>query len=180
MSDHAERTAIVTHLVAELALARQYSEALVEALDPDQIAWRPHDDSSAIGWHLGHQAVVAHFMIRNLTAAEPSFDPALDAVFDSATPEPDRGSLPPFDELLAYRHAIAASTDRTIGRIIAGDVGAPEQLTIVATGLLRAVIIHEYQHDTWIREVRDTLTDVPAPSPTSTDLVDVEGYWMPR
>jgi hypothetical protein len=58
------------------------------------VTWPPKENSSAIGWHLGHQAHVAHFMIRNLTAAEPSPDPELDALMDSAQPERFRGALP--------------------------------------------------------------------------------------
>ena len=165
-------------LLAEYNLARAYSEALIAELDPDQVTWRPHENSSAIGWHLGHQAVVTHFMVRNLTAAEPSFNAAFDSVFDSATVEPDRGALPPVDGILAYRSAIASSTAAIIGRIADGDVGAPEQLTLIAQGLLRSVINHEYQHDAWVLEVRDTMLDSPAPRPGSNHLLDVEGYWM--
>jgi hypothetical protein len=165
-------------LLAEYDLARAYSEALVAHLDPDQVAWRPNENSSAIGWHLGHQAAVNHFIVRNLTAAEPSFNTAYDAVFDSATLEPARGSLPPVDEILAYRSAIASSTATIIGRIANGDVGAPEQLTVIAHGLLRAVINHEYQHDAWVLEVRDTMVETPAPVPESAQVIAVEGYWM--
>jgi hypothetical protein len=168
----------LSDLLDELELARRWSHALIADLDPDQVSWRPHEDSSAIGWHLGHQAVVAHFMIRNLTAAEPSFDPALDRLFDSATEEPARGSLPPLPELLAYRSSIAASVDRTVRRIDAGDVGAPEQLSMVAATLLRSLVYHEYQHATWMREVRETLTDTPSPEPGSRRLTKIQGYWM--
>ena len=40
-------------------------------LTTEEVRWRPDETSSAIGWHLGHQAHVAHFMVRNLTAAFP-------------------------------------------------------------------------------------------------------------
>ncbi len=56
-------------------------------LSPDEVTWRPHEDFSAIGWHLGHQAHVARFVIRNLTAAEPSPDPATSScILTSETP----------------------------------------------------------------------------------------------
>ena len=165
-------------LLNEYELARTYSHDLVAVLDPDQIAWRPHANSSAIGWHLGHQAAVNHYLVRNLTAAEPSIDKRFDALFDSATPEPDRGDLPSLDDIFDYRETVAARTVSTMGRIIDGDVGAPEQLALVAEGLLRALIHHEYQHDAWILEVRETLTDAPAPVPGSERLAAVEGYWM--
>jgi len=74
-------------LLYEYDRARTYTDELWKDLTPDEVTWRPHENSSAIGWHLGHQAHVAHFMIRNLTAAEPSPDPELDALMDSAQPE---------------------------------------------------------------------------------------------
>jgi hypothetical protein len=165
-------------LLEEYDLARAHSLALVGDLDADQIAWRPNDNSSAIAWHLGHQGAVNHYMVRNLTAAEVSFDAGFDAVFDSATPEPERGDLPPVSEIVTYRELIAESTHRVIARIARGDVGAPAQLNRIADGLLRAVINHEYQHSTWIREVHDSLVGTPAPEPTSRRLVTVEGYAM--
>src|SRR6516225_9094951 len=58
-------------LLYEYDRARTYTDELWKDHTPDEVTWRPHENSSAIGWHLGHQAHVAHFMIRNLTAAEP-------------------------------------------------------------------------------------------------------------
>ncbi len=165
-------------LLEEYAHSQSHSLALVDGLSDDQIAWRPHDDSSAIGWHLGHQGAVNHYLVRNLTAAETSFDTDLDRLFDSATPEPERGTLPPLAQIVAYREAIAASTRAVVERIAAGDVGAPAQLARVADRLLRAVIDHEYQHATWIGEVRATMIDDAPPAPASRRLVRVEGYWM--
>jgi AcrR family transcriptional regulator len=163
-------------LLDEYRSARRYGAALVDALTTEQIRWRPHEHSSAIGWHLGHQAAVAHYLVRNLTAAEPSVDPTLDRLFDSATPEPERGELPAVDELEAYRDEVAARVEATITRIDGGEIGAPSQLPVIARVVMRAVVNHEYQHDRWIREVRDTLTDVPAPEPDSVRLVVIDGY----
>ena len=141
-------------LLREYDRARAYTDALWRDLTPDELTWRPHENSSAIGWHLGHQAHVAHFMIRNLTAAEPSPDPELDGLMDSARPERFRGALPTVARLTAFRDVVAERVHARIGDIGAGRVGAPAQLTIVATHLLTAVINHEYQHDQWISEVR--------------------------
>lgn len=165
-------------LLVEYDVAQRYSLALVEGLDEPQAAWRPHENSSAIAWHLGHQAAVNHYMVRNLTAAEVTFNADFDAVFDSATPEPGRGELPSLEEIIGYRAAIAHSTRNVISRIDSGDVGAPKQLALIGDALMRAVINHEYQHSTWIREVRDSMIDTPAPEPGSNRLVNVEGYWM--
>jgi hypothetical protein len=78
----------VTELLTEYDRARDYTSQLWVDLPEDEIRWRPHENSSAIGWHLGHQAHVAHFLIRNLTAAEPSPDPALDSLMDAPTRNP--------------------------------------------------------------------------------------------
>src|SRR4051812_39083879 len=76
----------IVELLAEYDRARAYTDELWRDLAPDEVRWRPDENSSAIGWHLGHQATVAHFMVRNLTAAEPSPDAALEPMMDSATP----------------------------------------------------------------------------------------------
>mgnify|MGYP000209273262 CR=1 FL=1 len=166
------------NLIAEYTAAQNYSLALVDGLTPDQVFWRPDSNSSAMAWHLGHQGAVNHYMVRNLTAAEVSFNTEFDRVFDSATPEPGRGDLPPLDEITEYRQAIASSTASVIDRIDRGDVGAPEQLKLIAQGLMVAVINHEYQHAKWIGEGRSSFTGEPAPAPVSTNLVEVEGYSM--
>lgn len=157
--------------------ARAYSVDLIDGLEAEQIAWRPNENSSAIGWHLGHQAAVNHFMVRNLTAAEPTFNADFDALFDSANPEPSRGDLPSIDDITHYRALVAKSTWTTIERIRAGNVGAPRQLVVVAELLLRALVNHEYQHAAWILEVRDTMTDIPPPRPTSDRVRLIDGYW---
>jgi len=164
-------------LLSEYDRARAYTDELWKDLTPDEVIWRPHEDFSAIGWHLGHQAHVAHFMIRNLTAAEPSPDPELDAVMDSARPEKFRGALPTVERLTTFRDTVAERVHARIGDIAAGHVGAPHQLNIVATHLLIALINHEYQHDQWIGEVRsgDLGHALPA-DPESDRLSRIDGY----
>lgn len=161
----------------EYAAAQAYSIALIDGLEADQVAWRPNENSSAIGWHLGHQAAVNHHMVRNLTAAEVTFNAEFDRVFDSATPEPGRGDLPSLPEIIEYRSSIAASTARIIDMIDRGDVGAPEQLRLIAGGMLQAIVNHEYQHAKWIGEVASTMTSSPPATPRSERLSQVDGYY---
>ena len=167
----------LARLLDEYDTALGYTHSLVDDLTADEIVWRPHADSSAIGWHLGHQAAVAHFMLRNLTAAEPELDPELDRLMDSATAEADRGDLPDLDRLLGYRAEIADRVRFRVGMIDRGEVGAPAQLRMIAHNLLVAVINHEYQHDKWIGEVRAEAhgRDLP-PDPASDLLSTVDGY----
>lgn len=166
----------LSDLLEEYAAAQDYSVALTADLEADQVAWRPDENSSSIAWHLGHQGVVNHFMVRNLTAAEVSFNERFDAVFDSATTEPKRDGLPSLADIVDYRRQIAASTTNIVERIASGDVGAPQQLALIATGMLTAIINHEYQHSKWVGEVRSTMTEVPAPTPASSRLTHVDGY----
>jgi hypothetical protein len=167
----------IGELLSEYDRALSYTGTLWDDLTADELHWRPNVQSSAIGWHLGHQAAVAHFMIRNLTAAEPSPNPALEAIMDSATPEPARGDLPDRFQLAEYRDAVAARVRFRIGNIEQGKVGAPAQLQVIGTTLLIAVINHEYQHSQWISEVRskDLGRDLP-PAPESPRLSVVDGY----
>lgn len=170
-------TPSLAELLTEYDRALAYTDALWTDLEADEVRWRPHDESSAIGWHLGHQAAVAHFLLRNLTAAEPSPDPGLEAIMDSATPERQRGDLPPLDRIDAFRRSVAARVRFRIGEIDEGTVGAPRQLRRVAQNLMVAVINHEYQHDRWVGEVRsrDLGRGLP-PAPESPLLTTCDGY----
>ncbi len=167
----------LAELLVEYDRALAYTADLWSDLTPDEVAWRPNEESSAIGWHLGHQPAVAHFMVRNLTAAEARLDPELDALMDSATAEADRGELPDLPRLTDYRDAVAERVRFRIGAIDRGEVGAPAQLRLIAHNLLIAVINHEYQHDKWVGEVRSEAhgRDLPEP-PTSPFLDTVDGY----
>jgi len=167
----------VAALLDEYDRARTYTDDLWKDLSPDEVTWRPHENSSAIGWHLGHQAHVAHFMIRNLTAAEPSPDPELDALMDSAQPERFRGALPTIKRLTAFRKTVAERVHARMNDIADGRVAAPGQMTIVATHLLTTLINHEYQHDQWIGEVRAEALGHPLPPDPDTDRVlRLDGY----
>ncbi len=164
-------------LLREYERARAYTDQLWKDLTPSEVTWRPHENSSAIGWHLGHQAHVAHFMIRNLTAAEPSPDPELDGLMDSAHPEQFRDALPTVERLTVFRDTVAERVHARIGDIASGNVGAPTQMTMVGTTLLTALINHEYQHDQWIGEVRSRDLGHSLPDdPTADGLGRVDGY----
>ena len=170
-------TATIAQLLGEYERALDHTASLWTDLTAEEVRWRPHENSSAIGWHLGHQAAVAHFMVRNLTAAEPSPDPDLDVLMDSATAEPDRGGLPTVERLGNYRDAVADRVRFRIGNIAQGDVGAPAQLDVIARTLLVAVVNHEYQHSQWIGEVRQRDLGHAMPSlPTSDLLSRIDGY----
>jgi hypothetical protein len=164
-------------LLDEYDRARRYTDSLWLDLRADEVVWRPVEKSSAIAWHLGHQAHVAHFMVRNLTAAEPSPDPELDAIMDAANPEEKRGALPALDRLASFRSDVAERVHARLGAIRDGEVGAPTQLTLVGVTLLTALINHEYQHDQWIGEVRsrDLGHELP-PAPESELLTRLDGY----
>lgn len=167
----------VAALLREYDRARAYTDQLWKDLSPDEVTWRPHEDSSAIGWHLGHQAHVAHFMIRNLTAAEPSPDPELDGLMDSARPERFRGALPTIERLTTFRTTVADRVHARMNDIAGGRVAAPDQMTLVAGALLTALINHEYQHDQWIGEVRAAaLGHALPPDPDTGHVRRLDGY----
>ena len=167
----------IRQLLDEFDRSLAYTESLWADLSDDEVRWRPDDQSSAIGWHLGHQAAVSHFMVRNLTAAEPPLDAALDRLMDSATPESDRGVLPTVEALRDFRTRAAERLRFRIGNIDRGDVGAPAQLRHIAVGLLLGVINHEYQHSQWIGEVRSRDLGHALPDrPTSDLLTELDGY----
>lgn len=166
-------------LLAEYDRAISYTDSLWKDLTAAEVTWRESDNASAIGWHLGHQAAVAHFMVRNLTAAEPSPDPELDGLMDSATAEADRGNLPDLTRLGDYRDAIAERVHFHIANIDDGNVGAPGQLRVIAGTLVTAVVNHEYQHSKWIGEVRADVHHKSMPELPSSDLLsELDGYLL--
>ena len=167
----------IAELLAEYDRALAYTETLWRDLTPDEVRWRPHENSSGIGWHLGHQATVAHFMIRNLTASEPSPDAALEPMMDSATLESTRGDLPDLRRLADFRTTVAERVRARTRAIAAREVSAPAQMQLIAVTLLTSVINHEYQHDQWIGEVRSRDLGHALPDrPSSDRLVELDGY----
>lgn len=167
----------VAELITEYDRACAYTDELYRDLKPDEVLWRPNEESSAIGWHLGHQAIVAHFMIRNLTAAEPSPDGELEPLMDSATPERQRGDLPELSRIVEYRAKVAERVRFRTRNIAERNVGAPVQMQLIGATLLTAVINHEYQHSQWIGEVRSRDLGHPLPErPVSDRLCELDGY----
>jgi len=172
-------TPSLSQLLAEHTTALAYTDDLWRDLTVDEVHWRPVPDSSAIGWHLGHQAAVAHYMVRNLTAAEPSRDKALDALMDGATEERQRGDLPDPARIQQHRSDVAERVRYWVATIDAGDVGAPMQLRRIAENMMIAIINHEYQHSKWIGETRSEQFGHAMPDqPRSNNLTVVEGYVM--
>jgi len=170
-------TATLAELLAEYDRALDYTDQLWSDLTTEQVHWRASEQASGIGWHLGHQAAVAHFMVRNLTAAEPPIDAELDRLMDSATPESDRGELPTLDRLRWYRDTVSERVRFRIAEIDAGRVGAPTQLRVVAMTLMVSVINHEYQHSQWIGETRLGVHELAVPVvPVSDHLTVIDGY----
>lgn len=167
----------LAELLEEYERALAYTDKLWTDLTADELRWRPNENSSAIAWHLGHQAAVAHYLVRNLTAAEPMIDPELDSIMDSATQEPDRGDLPGIERLARYRATVAERVRFRVDNIAIGNVGAPAQLQQIANTMITAIVNHEYQHSKWIGEVRSEALHKPLPdTPGSARLTLLDGY----
>lgn len=169
----------LSELLIEYTRALAYTDDLWRDLADDEVRWRPSADSSAIGWHLGHQAAVAHYMVRNLTAAEPSPDGELDSLMDGATVERQRGDLPSIARIGDYRNAVAERVRFRVGNIERGEVGAPDQLRRIAENMMIAIVNHEYQHAKWVGETRSDQFGRELPDlPRSDWLSVVDGYVM--
>jgi len=164
----------------EYELARRYTLSLYDDLDEATVMWRPSDQGSSIGWHLGHQAAVNHHVLRNWVNRDGSIDPAFDRIFDAATEEIGRAFLPPLAEIVAYRQIVASRTLARVDEILSGDCRAPDQMRRIGVTMLAGLINHEYQHDCWVAEVRQALGHgaVPDPASTSPCLLHLDGYWV--
>jgi hypothetical protein len=175
---HEENAMELDQLREEYDLARGYTQRLYQDVPEADVLWRPEVNSSSMGWHLGHQAAVNHYMIRNLLDAEVSLNPAFDALFDSANPEANRGDLPPLADIIAYRDTIAERTHARIASILKGERAAAAQLAHVLGPILLGIIHHEYQHDCWIGEMRAMLGHGAPPDVLSSRVQQVDGYWV--
>ena len=165
-------------LRGEYDRALEYTRHLYEDLPEADVLWRPREKSSAIAWHLGHQAAVNHFLLRNLFDAEPSIEPRYDALFDAANPEENRGKLPSLADIVAYRQVVASRTHARIEKLLHDSHPAPEQRTTAMQTILINLINHEYQHDCWIAEMRQARgSSVPRAIP-SQRARNVDGFWM--
>lgn len=164
----------------EYDLARRYTQRLYEDLSAAEVQWRPTPKSSGIAWHLGHQAAINHFLLRNLINAEPSLNPEFDALFDAANPEEQRGNLPPLTQIIAYREAIAQRTHAHLEALLSGTHPGTEQILHAIGPILVSLINHEYQHDCWVREVRTTLGHAKPDPVLSSRVQQVGAYWVLR
>lgn len=167
----------IDELLVEYDRALAWTDQLWSDLTEGEIKWRPDDDASAIGWHLGHQPTVAHYMVRNLIAAEPRLDADLEYLADSATATQERGAIPDPDHLRGFRtHASSRIRTRLVD-VAHGTSGAPEQMALVGQTVLMAVINHEYQHSTWIGEVRSQQLGHNLPEVPESRLISmIDGY----
>jgi hypothetical protein len=127
----------------EYDLARRYTQSLYADLPEADVHWRPAPQSSGVGWHLGHQAAVTHFLVWNLLAAEPRLNPQFDTLFDAVTPEEQRGTLPPLRAILMYREAIARHTYAHNEALLRGARPAVQQATDAIGPLLVSLMNHE-------------------------------------
>jgi hypothetical protein len=158
--------------------ARRYTHSLYADLSEADVQWRPAPKSSGIGWHLGHQAAINHFLLRNLLAAESSLNPLFDALFDASTPEEQRGQLPALSAIVAYREEVARRTHAHIHTLLAGMRPAVQQAMHAMGPLLVSLINHEYQHDCWVREVRALLGRDTPDRVFSHRVRQMDGYWV--
>ena len=162
----------------EYDLALQYTRGLYEDLSEADVQWRPMEKSSAIAWHLGHQAAVNHFLLRNLFDAEPSIEPRYDALFDAANPEENRGALPSLADIVSYRRTVATRTHVRIEELLDAARAAQAQRRQAMQSILINLVNHEYQHDCWIGEMRQARGySIPATIP-SRRARKVDGFWM--
>jgi hypothetical protein len=165
----------------EYELARRYTHSLYEDLSDTELHWRPAPQSSSIAWHLGHQAMVTHVLLRNLIAGEPSLQPQFDTLFDAANPQEQRGNLPSTGEIIAFRDAVAARTQAHLATVLedgqAAAHNAVQQITRIIVPIVVSLINHEYQHDCWIREMRALLSRDKPDSVFSARVRHIDGYW---
>ena len=64
-SERGGRVISLEMLRDEYDLAWRYTQSLYADLPEADVHWHPAPQNSNVGWHLGHQAAVTHFLVRN-------------------------------------------------------------------------------------------------------------------
>ena len=134
----------LSELLVEYDRAVAWTDSLWTDLSPAQVAWRPEPDSSAIGWHLGHQAAVAHHP-RFVISPWPSRAPTRTSTGSWIRPLPNRIEVisPTSTESPGTGRRSPIGFDSESVRSTTAAVGAPAQLRLIAGTLLTVVVNHE-------------------------------------
>ena len=124
---------------------RQRSEALIHALEPEDLVLQGMADASPPKWHLAHTTwFFETFLLQPYLADHTSCDPRWSVMFNSyydaigeQHPRPQRGLLsrPTIDQVLAWRAAVDAGLQHLVDR------ASQEVLDLMELGLH-----HEQQH----------------------------------
>jgi hypothetical protein len=166
-------------LLAEYARALAYTDSLRSDLTPDEVRWRPNELSSPIGWHLGHQATIAHFIMRNMGGVtEPSPAPDIEPMMDSTSPVLLRGQLPDLDRLIRLRTTVADRVQTRIATIAGGTGPGAAPMRSIGAALLISMINHEYHHDQWIAQVRSKGLGHELPDPPASEFLSAQDHFL--
>lgn len=174
---------VKANLLAELEQARVRTERLICTLPEDKLDVPYHPGVNPPLWEMGHSAFFYEVFVFNLLAGTPSYDPAMDDLWDSFHVEHrDRWRsdlFPGRDKTLAYFRTIY---DRMAERIHS------KPLTDEDLYLYRYAIFHQNMHIEsliWCRQTvaypapPDYVGDRPARSePVSGDAEVPAGRWL--
>ncbi|WP_417516339.1 selenoneine synthase SenA [Marinobacter sp.] len=145
-------------LLAELALTRQRTRELITSLDKKQLDVPYHPGVNPPLWEMGHAAFFYEVFVFNLLDGDPSFDPAMDDLWDSFhIDHKDRwcGDLfPGLEKTLAYFDHVYDKMAHRIER---------KPLTDRELYLCRYAIFHQNMHIESLVWCRQTVGYAPPP-----------------
>lgn len=143
-------TALKDELLVLLADARQRTLALVDTLGDDQLQVPWHPGVNPPLWEMGHSAFFYEVFVLNLLDGTPSYDPAMDDLWDSFhIDHRDRWNRDYFPGRKETREYMLAIYDRIARRI------REQPLDDRARYLYRYAIYHQHMHIesmTWCRQ----------------------------
>jgi ergothioneine biosynthesis protein EgtB len=167
-------SSVTSELVERYRAVRAASQALCEALSPEDAQAQSMPEASPAKWHLAHTS----WFFETLVLAEHmggyrDFDPSFRVLFNSyynsvgeQHPRPERGLLtrPAWSRVLEYR----ACVDARLSEFLESGGGSPRVVSLIELGLHheqqhQELLIADVKHLFSCNPLRPTLRQVPAP-----------------
>lgn len=123
---------------------RANTSQLFTQIDNSDFCRQIHKDFSPVGWHLGHIGVTESYWILQQCQGEPSLSSFYDFFFTPTdNPKPNRGNLPPREEILCYLSA----TREKVFAFLAQTSFASDHRLLKDANIFRMLMQHEEQHN---------------------------------
>ncbi len=157
--------AILESLLPELDHEWTMARTSLERVPGDQLAWKPHDKSPAMGWLAGHIANIPTWGTIAMTGTELDMEPGGQRIEPPPEPETPDELLETFDKNLAdMRAAVKGAADADFIVEWSLLMNGANVMTMPRIAVIRSFVINHMIHHRAQLGVYLRLNDVPVPS----------------